>query len=156
MREEIYNAIKNRLEALCVNAAGEYYERPDEADMDDDIYPRAIRHIGLWNHNVEFIEQEDAWARPAVFVEFGPIEWEPFKCGCYRGRGNVVIHTVTDWMEGRHDRAFALSDAVVGALDGLCGAGFSGLTLLQTQTNHNHEDILENLDTFTVRYLREV
>ena len=32
-----------------------------------------VKHIDLWNHNVEFIEQEDSWARPAVFVEFGPI-----------------------------------------------------------------------------------
>ena len=35
----------------------------------------AIKHIDLWNHNVEFIEQEENWARPAVFVEFRPIRW---------------------------------------------------------------------------------
>ena len=29
-----------------------------------------IKHIDLWNHNVEFIEQEQQWSRPAVFVEF--------------------------------------------------------------------------------------
>lgn len=29
-----------------------------------------IKHIDLWNHNVEFIEQEENWERPAVFVEF--------------------------------------------------------------------------------------
>ena len=28
-----------------------------------------IKHIDLWNHNVEFIEQEENWERPAVFVE---------------------------------------------------------------------------------------
>ena len=32
-----------------------------------------IKHIDLWNHNVEFIEQEQQWSRPAVFVEFGAI-----------------------------------------------------------------------------------
>ena len=31
-----------------------------------------IKHIDLWNHNVEFIEQEENWERPAVFVEFCP------------------------------------------------------------------------------------
>ena len=35
----------------------------------------AIKHIDLWNHNVEFIEQEENWERPAVFVEFCPIRW---------------------------------------------------------------------------------
>ena len=24
-----------------------------------------IKHIDLWNHNVEFIEQEENWERPA-------------------------------------------------------------------------------------------
>ena len=36
---------------------------------------RIINHIDLWNHNVEFIEQEENWSCPAVFVEFSPIEW---------------------------------------------------------------------------------
>ena len=54
MREELYRKLKTRLESLCINGAGEYYERPDDADMDDELYPRAIKHIDLWNHNVEF------------------------------------------------------------------------------------------------------
>ena len=32
----------------------------------------AIKHIDLWNHNVEFIEQEEYWERPAVFIDSGP------------------------------------------------------------------------------------
>ena len=40
-----------------------------------------IKHIDLWNHNVEFIEQEDGWARPAVFVEFCPIRWNAIVSG---------------------------------------------------------------------------
>ena len=75
MREELYHKLKTRLEALCVNAAGEYYERPDEADVDDELYPCAIKHIDLWNHNVEFLEQEAPWPRPAVFIEFVPFKW---------------------------------------------------------------------------------
>ena len=37
-----------------------------------------VGHIDLWNHNVEFIEQEEVWSRPAVFVEIGTISWSPF------------------------------------------------------------------------------
>ena len=39
-----------------------------------------IKYIDLWNHNVEFIEQEDNWERPAVFVSFaqstGRLRWQ--------------------------------------------------------------------------------
>ena len=68
MREELYRKLKARLESLCVNCAGEYYERPDEADVDDDLHPRAIRHIDLWNHNVEFIEQETPWELSLIHI----------------------------------------------------------------------------------------
>ena len=37
MREELYRKLKTRLESLCINGAGEYYERPDDADMDDGL-----------------------------------------------------------------------------------------------------------------------
>ena len=40
-----------------------------------------IKYIDLWNHNVEFIEQEDNWERPAVFVELCPINWEAMVAG---------------------------------------------------------------------------
>ena len=56
MRKELFNAIKAKL----------------ASDVPE------VQHIDLWNHNVEFVEQEEGWARPAVFVEFGKIEWSPF------------------------------------------------------------------------------
>ena len=52
MRKEIYRAICAALQ---------------------DIDGTPVKHVDLWNHNVEFIEQEEAWDRPAVFVEFAPI-----------------------------------------------------------------------------------
>ena len=45
MRKELYNMLRERLK---------------------EVDGGAVRHIDLWNHNVEFIEQEDGWARPAV------------------------------------------------------------------------------------------
>ena len=51
----------------------------------------AVRHIDLWNHNVEFIEQEDGWERPAVFVEFCPIRWNAIVSGVeYRACGEIA------------------------------------------------------------------
>ena len=58
----------------------------------------AIKHIDLWNHNVEFIEQEEQWERPAVFVEFCPIQWNAIVHGVeYRAEPVVNLHVVTDW-----------------------------------------------------------
>ena len=52
----------------------------------------------MWNHNVEFIEQEEQWARPAVFVEFTPIQWQAIQNGVeYRAEPIVNLHVVTDW-----------------------------------------------------------
>lgn len=56
-----------------------------------------IKYIDLWNHNVEFIEQEDNWERPAVFVELCPINWEATVAGMrYVTEAKVNLHVVTD------------------------------------------------------------
>lgn len=133
VRSELYQAIKLKL----------------EQDVPE------VKHIDLWNHNVEFLEQEDAWARPAVFVEFSTIGWEPFAGGKHqRGKGVVRIHLVTDWNEGEHDQAFAIGQKISEALEGLEGELFNGMVLIETATNHNHEDLLESIDSYAVRYLR--
>lgn len=131
MRKELYNAIKEKL----------------ASDVPE------VKHIDLWNHNVEFIEQEEGWERPAVFVEFGKIDWSPFQGGGQRGKGLLTIHLVTDWADGGHDAAFDLEEKVHAALDGLSGESFNGMALVETITNHNHEEILESIDSYAVRYL---
>lgn len=150
MREELYNAIKNRLEALRINTAGEYYELPDGADVDDDLHSRAIRHIDLWNHNVEFIEQEEAWARPAVFVEFVPFKWHAIVPGVeYRAQPQINLHVVTDWAGQKGIGEFRLLDRLHELLAGLEGETFMEFDIDGSSTNHNHEDIVENIETYT-------
>ena len=130
MRAELYEAIK----AKIAEAVPE------------------IKHIDLWNHNVEFLEEETPWARPAVFIEYGTITWQPLQGHGRRGRGEVRIHLVTDWAEGQYEAAFALSRKLLQAIEGLSGDEFDGMALMATDTSHSHEDILENIDTYAVRY----
>ena len=130
MREELFEAIKTAM-----------------ADTE-------VKHIDLWNHNVEFLEQEDAWPLPALFVEFGGISWEPVSGLHLRGTGEVRLHLVTNWSDGGYASAFALCSEVSVRACGLSGKRFDHLRLLRTETNHNHEEILENIDTYSVRYLR--
>lgn len=133
MRKELYGKIKETLEA----------EVPE------------VKHIDLWNQNVEFLDEEEVWARPAVFVEFGSISWQPLQGRGRRGLGEVRIHLVTDWSEGEYGAAFDLGRKVHARLEGLQGEEFNGMTLSATATNHSHEEILENIDTYAVRYLLE-
>lgn len=137
MRQEIYEKIRERLVTTGV-----------------------IKHIDLWNHNVEFLEQETAWDRPAVFVEFGVITWSQVKGQeAIRGSGTVRLHIVTDWCgespltdcDAGTETAFGIADVVHGALAELSGESFHGWELAETHTNHNHEDIVENIEVYRVR-----
>ena len=128
-RKELYNAIEARIRESV----------PD------------VKHIALWNHNVEFIEDEQAWERPAVFVEFGQIDWRLFTDKSYRGTGKLRLHVVTDWSD---EEPFFLTDKIVEAVDGLKGETFNGMALLTTYTNHNHEELVESIEEFAVRYFR--
>lgn len=158
MRGELYRKLKARLEALRINAAGEYYERPDEADMDDELHPRAIKHIDLWNHNVEFLEQEAPWSRPAVFIEFVPFKWHAIVPGVeYRAQPLINLHVVTDWAEQEDIGEFELLDKVHEQLVGLEGKTFMEFDIDSSATNHDHGDIVENIETYTCvgfRHLR--
>lgn len=124
-----------------------------------------IKHVDLWNNNVEFLEQEVAWDRPAVFVEFAPINWEPHQRGVsYRAEPLVKLHIVTDWVESLDTQSgespltdcdadssvdlLELSEAIHGVIGCMDGEKFSRFDLVQTATNHNHEDIVESIDTY--------
>lgn len=131
-----------------------------------------IKHVDLWNHNVEFLEQEAVWDRPAVFIEFCPIKWEAQQRGVsYRAEPLVRLHIVTDWVErldtqrgeslltaeglGTQDGdvgtaldELSLSEAIHGVIGCLDGESFYGFDIVETATNHNHEDIVESIDIY--------
>lgn len=118
----------------------------------------AIKHIDLWNHNVEFIEQEESWERPAVFVEFRPIRWEAIVSGVeYRAEAEVALHVVTDWAGSVSDgspfkeeslEVFDLLEEIHAALACMEGETFKEFDLVESDTNHNHEDIVENVEVY--------
>ncbi len=124
-----------------------------------------IKHIDLWNQNVEFIDEEEAWERPAVFIEFGEIHWDPFKgpTDGLTGKGEVLLHIVTDWKGSAADGSryqaetmedYALPDRIHAQMRGLRGETFRNLFLSRTLTNHNHQELLENIEVYRVTYDR--
>lgn len=118
-----------------------------------------IKYIDLWNHNVEFIEQEDNWERPAVFVELCPINWEATVVGMrYVTEAKVNLHVVTDWVgssaansDQREESltVFDLLEKIHTALADVNGEHFREFDISNSTTNHNHEDILENIETYS-------
>ena len=144
MRKELYNRIKTML-----------------LDEENGL---GIKHVDLWNHNVEFIEQETVWDRPAVFIEFCPIRWEAYQRGVsYRAEALVKLHIVTDWVERLDTQCgdsegideLELSAAIQGVIGCMDGDKFYGFDIVETATNHNHEDIVESIDTYRCEAWRE-
>lgn len=125
-----------------------------------------IKYIDLWNHNVEFIEQEDNWERPAVFVELCPINWEATVVGMrYVTEAKVNLHVVTDWVgssaansDQREESltVFDLLEKIHTALADVNGEHFREFDISNSTTNHNHEDILENIETYSYVGCREL
>ena len=125
-----------------------------------------IKYIDLWNHNVEFIEQEDNWERPAVFVELCPINWEATLAGMrYVTEGKVNLHVVTDWLgssaansDQREESltVFDLLEKIHTALADVDGEHFKEFDISNSTTNHNHEEILENIETYSYVGYREL
>ena len=125
-----------------------------------------IKYIDLWNHNVEFIEQEDNCERPAVFVELCPINWEATVAGMrYVTEAKVNLHVVTDWLgssaansDQREESltVFDLLEKIHTALADVDGEHFREFDISNSTTNHNHEDILENIETYSYVGYREL
>ena len=50
--------------------------------------------------------------------------------------------------------AFELSERIFSVVRGLRGENFHGMELITTHTNHNHEELLENIDVY--RFLGQI
>ena len=127
MRQEVYEKIRDKLLEIGENE---------------------IAHIDMWNRNVEFIEQETAWERPAVFIEFEPVQWISIVPGIqYRAEAKVRLHIVTDWTN-KDKNVFELPGKIHTVLACLEGDSFTDFTLAESLTNHNHEEIIESIEVY--------
>ena len=119
-----------------------------------------VQHVDLYNENVEYVDEECPWERPAVFIEFGDIEWRPFTGTklSQRGEGEVRLHIVTDWAEGGFEAAYLLTNKVLEALVG-SGADTEVYTVFcpyMTMTCRSHGELMENIEIMRVKYLRTI
>ena len=141
MRAKIYLARVDKLKAIV-----------DQEDVP------IIKHFDLWNMNVEYIDQETVWEMPAVFVEFAPIQWKEAGGGAQQATLSIALHIATPYKGASADGAHTQSDAleyfellgkINKSLYGLRGEGYMALKRVASQTNHNHAEIIESIETFT-------
>lgn len=143
MRKAIFLAIAN---ALCP-------ENP--ADPKADTSKNIVPYVDLWNDQVNLLGGGTAFETPAVFVEFEQIEWKQQNVGARRGDIPVRLHIVTRAVaaHGFHDprmgdalAVFDLINTINAKMQGLRGEGFAGFQLTTSATNHNHAELVENVE----------
>ena len=143
MRKAIFLAIAK---ALCP-------ENP--ADPKADSSKNIVPYVDLWNDQVNLLGGGLAFETPAVFVEFEQIDWHQQNIGVRRGEIPVRLHIVTRAVSahGIHDQrmeevlaTFDLINRINAAMQGLHGEGFAGFQLTTSATNHNHTELVENVE----------
>lgn len=142
MRKQLYLSIIERLKEIK-NMKGE----------------SLIRRFDLWNEQVIFLEQEEAFELPAAFIEFLPVRWRQLNDGTQEAAMQFRIHIVTEFKGSSADgsvyqkdalEVFDLLDQVNANLSGMKGENFRGMFRIESSTNHNHEEVIESLETFQV------
>ena len=145
MRADIYKALVEKLK--------EY------ADAEGN---RVFKHFDLWNEQVEFIEDETPFDTPAVFIEFQTINWGDTMQKVQRGTLPLRLHIVTEWKGSTNDGSIYQEQALkrLDLVDGLSSHlfnwrhGQNGVNIQHMQrsasyTNHNHGELVEDIEDFT-------
>lgn len=116
-----------------------------------------VAFVDLWNNQVQTLNGGAAFPFASVFVEFEAIEWKQQNIGTRRGNCAVRLHVVTRAVptHGHKDprinealAVFDLLDAINGAMQDLRGDNFSGFMLTTSATNHDHAEIVENVERY--------
>lgn len=124
-----------------------------------------IKHFDMWNENVVYAEQDEAYPLPALFLEFGKIEWNPVKNGTFQGQrldamsvgfGPVRFHLVTEWGEGSYHQGFALLGKLLQAMieNDTHDVSWKISYPNASYTNHSHMELLENIEEVKAKYVR--
>jgi hypothetical protein len=77
MRKFIYQSIIDKLKEI------------------NDGHQSVIRHFDIWNNNIVYICENEAFDTPAVFVEFRQIDWRLQGKTIREANVTVVLHVVT-------------------------------------------------------------
>lgn len=155
MRKEVYQILKKRLQQLITDEESNIRfvsERQlQEIAEKGETLTYAIKHIGLWNRQVEFIEEETPFLMPAIFIEFGKIDWRSQTGGLQDANLTIGLHVLTNAVpEGYDGEIFHLDllDKINYCLHGFNSGSMGTLTRVTSIPCHDHEEILDNTEIF--------
>jgi hypothetical protein len=118
---------------------------------------KLFQHIDLWNQNVEFLEEDRHWNRPALFIEFKPIVWQTAGERVQEAVIDINLHIVTDWYGQTQEDSpkqsqgldyLDIPDQVVAALHNLKLTLSGSLTRTQSIINHNHARYCDSIEVY--------
>lgn len=159
MRLRLFDEIEARLSRVRLVDNKVIYYRPKRGDNGKMPGVPAINHVGLWNENTTRLTQMRPLNPPAVFVEFFPATWSQLGRNVIHADVTVRLHIVTatlaatdtPWRDEALAR-FRLIRAVKAAFVRFSGAvdeegrSFSAFQYLENITDHNHEQVCEDLE----------
>ncbi|MFR9574281.1 MAG: hypothetical protein SNG79_01315 [Rikenellaceae bacterium] len=154
MRSAIYKTLKSRLSSLIIGDEGEITQASDQTLEEiekGEISPQyAVKHICLWNRQVEFAEQENIFETPAVFIQFGKIAWRAQSGRVQDAEVEISLHVVTTAKPEEYDDEFHLEllDSINTILHGYSCDSFSTMGRIASIPCHDHEELLENIEVF--------
>lgn len=127
-----------------------------------------IKTFDLWNEQIDFIEQEGAFDIPAVFIEFLPIEWKTLGGNIQQADASIRLHVVTPWKGSERDgslyqeqalQRFDLLEQIHSCLFNYQKeyehGNFCMFRRTSSTTNHNHDELVEDIETFTFRVMEK-
>lgn len=154
MRKEIIKAVEKRLKQLVINEQGDidFVNEDTLARMQQEgtaVY--AVKHFDLWNRQVEFMEEEDIFDFPAVFIELGKIKWRHQADGTQDAQLIIGLHVLSRWQPkwyGRSQEYLDLLDKINMCLHGFQGDCFSSMSRVESIPCHDYGEVMDNTEVF--------
>lgn len=155
MRKKIYQAFRERLKQLIITEDGEiaFVKRDRLRELMEKENPPeyAIKHVALWNRQVEFIEEENVFDMPAVFIEFGKIKWRSQTGGVQDADLSIGLHVVTKAVPEDCEGGLLhldLLDWINRCLYAFTTDNIGSLVRDSSIPCHDHEEILDSTEVF--------
>ena len=134
--------------------------------LKDEKGEQRIKSFDLWNEQVDFIEEEEPFDTPAIFIEFLPMEWKMLGGRVQQADVSVRLHVVTPWAGSGSDgslyqeqalQRFDLLEQVNTCLFNYEKRSERGdfcmFRRTASATNHNHGELVEDIETFTCQVM---
>lgn len=159
MRLRLFDDIEARLSRVRLVDDKVIFHRPKRGENAPMPGTPAINHVGLWNENTTRLTQLRPFSPPAVFIEFYPITWRELGRNAVHGDMVIRLHIVTATLAQTDTpyraealQRFRLIRAIKAAFVNFGGAAdkegrsFSRFKYYGSSTDHNHEQICEDLE----------